>query len=89
MPLLNVSAHHFTAQDFTGAMHTYELKRRDEVTLNLDHAQSGLGNASCGPGTLPQYLIEPKETTFRLRLRPLSAKTAAPMELSKQVIEGV
>ncbi len=89
MPLLNVSAHHFTAQDFTGAMHTYDLKRRDEVTLNLDHAQSGLGNASCGPGTLPQYLVEPKETTFCLRLRPLSAQTAAPMELSKQVLESV
>ncbi|MCK5118859.1 MAG: DUF4981 domain-containing protein, partial [Candidatus Latescibacteria bacterium] len=52
LPLLNVSAHHFTAEDLTEARHTYELKRRDAITLNLDYTQSGLGNGSCGPGVL-------------------------------------
>ncbi len=72
MPLLNVSAHHFTAQDLTEAGHTYELERRDDITLSLDYAQSGLGNASCGPGVLPQYLLEPREYHYSLRLRPVS-----------------
>ena len=89
MPLLNVSAHHFTAQDLTQARHTYELKRRDEITLNLDYAQGGLGNGSCGPGVLPQYLLEPREVRYSLRLRPFSRQEAAPLELSKQVIEQV
>ena len=86
MPLLEVSAQHFTTEDLTGAKHTYELKRRDPIVLNLDYRQSGLGGASCGPGTLPQYLIESRPVEFRFRLRPFSAKVASPMELSKQRI---
>jgi len=85
-PWLNVSAHHLTAEDLTRARHTFELKRREEITLNLDYAQSGLGGASCGPGTLPQYLVEPREVRFSLRLRPFSPQDALPVELSKQVI---
>lgn len=69
--LLDISAHHFTAEDLTKAMHTYELKRRDEITLNIDYAQCGLGNASCGPGVLPQYLLPPTEVTFGVRIEPL------------------
>jgi beta-galactosidase/beta-glucuronidase len=88
MPRLEVSAHHFTVQDLTHARHTYELKRRDCVVLNLDSIQSGLGGASCGPGTLPEYLVEPRPVQFRLRLRPFSIKDASPMELSKQRIEA-
>jgi beta-galactosidase len=89
MPLLNVSAHHFTAQDLTQARHTYELKRRDEIILNLDYAQDGLGNGSCGAqaGVLPQYLLEPREVRYSLRLRPFSRQEASPAELSKRVIE--
>jgi len=87
-PLLNVSAHHFTTQDLTEARHTYELERRDEITLNLDYAQSGLGNGSCGPGVLPQYLLEPHEYRYSLWLRPFSLRESSPAELSKQVIEN-
>ncbi len=69
--LLDVSAHHFTAEDLTKAMHTYELPHRDEITLNIDYAQCGLGNASCGPGVLPQYLLAPTPVNFGVRLEPL------------------
>jgi beta-galactosidase/beta-glucuronidase len=69
--LFDVSAHHFTAEDLTKARHTYELQRRDEITLNIDYAQSGLGNASCGPGVLPQYLLKPTPVTFAIRLEPV------------------
>ena len=34
--------------------------------------QCGLGGASCGPMTLPQYLIEPGDFTFSFLLRPVS-----------------
>ncbi len=87
MPMFNVSAHHFTAHDFTKARHTYELKRREEIFLNLDYAQCGLGNASCGPGVLPQYLLEPREYQYRVRLRPIFLLAHSPIELSKQVLE--
>jgi len=86
-PSLEVSAHHFRAQDLAQARHTYELERRKEITFNLDYRQSGLGGASCGPGTLPQYLIRPEEIHFSLRLRPFSRGQDSPMRLSKQTIE--
>jgi beta-galactosidase len=89
MPLLNVSAHHFTTDDLTRATHTYELERQEDVTLNLDYAQGGLGNESCGPGVLPQYLLQPQEVRFRLRLRPFAAAEGSPVELSKQPVEEV
>ena len=60
-PTIGFSASHFTAADLTTARHTNELEPRDEVILSLDVAQRGLGTASCGPDTLPQYrLSEPR-----------------------------
>ncbi len=84
LPLLNVSAHHYTPEDFTAARHTCDLTRRNETILHLDHRQAGLGSNSCGPGPLPQYLIEAKETTFTVRLRPFSAECESAMRLWKQ-----
>jgi beta-galactosidase len=57
MPTIGFSASHFTAQDLTAARHTSDLTPRPEVILNLDHAQRGLGTASCGPDTSPRYRL--------------------------------
>jgi hypothetical protein len=84
MPVLEVSAHHYTTEDFTRAQHTFDLVRRDETILNLDHRQCGLGSASCGPGPLRQYLIEPEQTSFAVRRRAFSADKAPPMRLARQ-----
>ncbi len=65
-PTFEGSASHFTAEDLFAARHTYDLKPRRETILNLDVAQRGLGTASCGPDTLPEYRI--KAGTHRLRL---------------------
>lgn len=35
------------------------LERRDEVCLNLDIRQTGLGGASCGPATMDKYRFDP------------------------------
>ncbi|HQE91402.1 MAG TPA: glycoside hydrolase family 2 TIM barrel-domain containing protein [Anaerolineae bacterium] len=83
-PWLEVSAHHYTTRDLTVAMHTYELHRRNDITLNLDYAQSGLGSASCGPGRRPEYQLKPVETRYRVRLRPFSQAAESPLALSKQ-----
>lgn len=87
MPLLNVSVHHYSLEDLTRARHTYELARRKETFLYLDHAQAGLGSQSCGPGPLPQYLIAPRETTFAVRLQPFSWEENSPMHLSRQHLQ--
>jgi hypothetical protein len=86
MPLLEASAHHFTTKDLTEAKHTFELKRREDIILSLDYKQSGLGGASCGPDTLPRYLIKQEPIHFGVRIRPLSPKDLSAMELSKQII---
>ena len=84
MPLMEVSAHHYTAADLAGADHTHELKRRPEITLNLDFAQSGLGSASCGPGVLPPYQLTASGYRYALRLRPLS-----PGDVPAQLARGI
>jgi hypothetical protein len=89
MPLLEVSAHHYTPEDFTQARHTFDLVRRDETIFHIDYRQSGLGSASCGPKPLPQYLIEPKEMTFRVRLKAFSAESMSPARLARQRFEDL
>ncbi|MBN1813675.1 MAG: DUF4981 domain-containing protein, partial [Anaerolineae bacterium] len=74
LSLLEVSAHHFATEDLTKSAHTYELKRREDITLHLDYRQTGLGGASCGPPTLPQYIVMPEPVEYTLRLRPFSQK---------------
>lgn len=66
-PTIEFSASHFTANDLYQARHTYELSARPEIYLNLDAAQRGLGTASCGPDTLPQYCL--LESVFRFGFR--------------------
>ena len=73
LPLLNVSAHHYSTEDLTWAMHAHELHRRKETYLNLDYRQGGLGSNSCGPRPLPEYLLMPEPMSFRMRLRPFTA----------------
>jgi beta-galactosidase len=81
---LEVSASHYTAADLYRARHTNELTPRAEVILNLDYRQCGLGGASCGPGTLPQYLVQPGSYHFTIRLRPFVAAEENPATISRQ-----
>jgi beta-galactosidase len=54
-----VSATHFRASDLAAATHDVELTPRPEAIVHLDAAHRGLGTASCGPDTLPEYLVGP------------------------------
>jgi beta-galactosidase len=83
MPLMEMSASHYTAHDLFAAAHTHELAPRAKTILNLDLMQMGLGSASCGPGTLPEYLILPGEYTFSIRLRPFLTAEADPGQLAR------
>jgi beta-galactosidase/beta-glucuronidase len=70
--LMEMGVSHFTATDLYAAYHTNDLTPRPEIYWTLDVRQSGLGGASCGPMTLPQYLVEPGEYRFALMLRPVT-----------------
>jgi len=54
-----VSATRFRAEDLAAATHHGELVPRPAAIVHLDAAHRGLGTASCGPDTLPEYLVGP------------------------------
>lgn len=87
-PQFDFTARKFSADDLEKAKHTYDLKERDRIFLNLDLAQNGIGSASCGPDVFPQYLLYTKEFTFNVRLTPFSADRISPCALSKQRLGG-
>jgi beta-galactosidase/beta-glucuronidase len=89
MPLLNVSVHHFTPEDFTAAKHTFDLCPRDETILHLDYRHGGLGSNSCGPGPLEQYLLKPEEMEFSVRLKPFTGDAISPGAGWRMMPEGI
>jgi beta-galactosidase len=68
-PTIGFTASHFTTGDLYGALHTSDLEPRHEVMLSLDHAQRGLGTASCGPDTAQQYQLNAPVYRFAYVLR--------------------
>jgi beta-galactosidase len=85
-PLLEAGVSHFSANDLYRAYHTAELKRREEIYFTLDHKQCGLGGASCGPMTLPQYLVPPGKYRFSILLRPVSPDRGTLSRLGRQPV---
>lgn len=67
---LSFTALHFTDQDLGKARHMYELKPRKETILSLDYQQMGLGNGSCGPIQLPEYLVPAAPASLSFTIRP-------------------
>jgi beta-galactosidase len=63
-----VSATHFRDADLSTATHDVELAPRAETIIHLDAAHRGLGTASCGPDTLPEYLVGPGSYRWRWTL---------------------
>ncbi|MGI5498801.1 glycoside hydrolase family 2 TIM barrel-domain containing protein [Lentzea sp. CA-135723] len=63
-PTFDFTARRWTSEDLDAARHTDELQPRDQVFLNLDLAQHGLGTASCGPGVLPQHRLHARKCGF-------------------------
>ncbi len=81
---LECSAHHFTPTDLLNAFHTNELKNRQETFFYLDLAQRGLGTATCGEDTLPQYRIHAGIHRFNFVLLPF-APADDPGELARRL----
>jgi beta-galactosidase len=69
--LMEASVSHYSAGELYRALHTNELERQEAVILNLDHAQAGLGGASCGPATLERYRLRSGDYKFAFRLEPV------------------
>jgi beta-galactosidase len=55
------------------ATHDGELTPRTETVVHLDAAHRGLGTASCGPDTLPEYLVGPGTYRWSWMFDPVGA----------------
>jgi beta-galactosidase len=69
-----VSVTHFRAEDLATATHDVELNPRPETIVHLDAAHRGLGTASCGPDTLPEYRLGPGTYRWSWTIGPLAAE---------------
>jgi beta-galactosidase/beta-glucuronidase len=83
---LHVTVGRYTSEDLEAAKHTYELQPRDEIIVHLDHKVAGLGSGSCGPGPLPQYLLNAQREQFSVRLTPYNSRSSDEVELAKYFI---
>jgi beta-galactosidase len=71
---LQVSATHFRAADLAAASHDVELVPRQETIVHIDAAHRGLGTASCGPDTLPAYLVRPGTYEWAWSIQPSAGR---------------
>jgi beta-galactosidase len=69
-----VSATHFRAADLGAAKHDVELTPVAGAVVHFDAAHRGLGTASCGPDTLPQYLVGPGSYRWSWTIEPLGGR---------------
>ena len=69
-PTFELTARPWTTEQLDQARHTPELVGGDRIWVNVDHAQHGIGSASCGPGVLPAYRLDPVPASFTVLLVP-------------------
>ena len=59
-PHFELTVRPWTREALAAARHPTDLVADDDwLYVNADLAQQGLGSASCGPGVLPQYRLDP------------------------------
>ncbi|UCF21011.1 MAG: DUF4981 domain-containing protein, partial [Gemmatimonadota bacterium] len=93
LPLLSMSALHFTIDDLDPGeekqqIHAGELVERDLVNLNIDYKQMGVGGInSWGVTALPEYSLPYQEYRYGFRLRGVAPGDGSPAALSKRSYE--
>jgi beta-galactosidase len=65
-PEFDLTVRRWTTEDLDAARHTSDLAPGDRIWVNIDMAQNGIGSASCGPGVLPHYRLEPAPARFEI-----------------------
>jgi beta-galactosidase len=83
-PLIAFSAHHYTTDDLEDAKYSWQMERRDDITLSIDMQQTGVGgDDSWGARTHDEYTIWPEALTYSFRLRGLTPSDPRPAELAR------
>ena len=66
---VSFSLNRYTDADLMNTNHSWQLQPRPFLYMHLDGALRGVGNASCGPGTMTKYCIPQKEVKYKVRLQ--------------------
>ena len=77
MPLLSWSALWYSQEDLSqesrGTRHTYDMKKRDDVHINLDFKQMGVGgDNSWGAWPHEKYRLSAGKYSYSFRLSPIT-----------------
>jgi beta-galactosidase len=72
LPLLYFSAWHFSAEELERHKHPSEIVRSDDITVNLDYRQMGVGgDDSWGAWPHREYRLPAQAYTYKFRLEPV------------------
>lgn len=80
---VHFSAWHYTAEDIHAAQHCNELRRCDDITLNLDHQLLGLGSNSWGSEVLDTWRVWFRPFRYGFTLLPLEGGQTAAQTLAR------
>lgn len=70
-PLIDVSAWPYTMEDLEKAGHINELPRRENITVNVDYKQMGVGgDNSWGARTHPEYTLPARAYSYKFLICP-------------------
>jgi beta-galactosidase len=74
-PTFELTARPWTSEALAAARHPADLVPDPErIWVNADLAHNGIGSASCGPGVLARYRLEPETFAFALRFDEFPAR---------------
>lgn len=65
------NASHYTQEELTQKLHSFELKASDSTVLCMDYKQSGIGSNSCGPALPKQYQLDEQKFSFSFDVLPV------------------
>jgi evolved beta-galactosidase subunit alpha len=78
---IHLSVWHYTAENIHAAQHCNELRRSDDITLNLDHQVLGLGSNSWGSEVLDTWRVWFRPFRYGFTLLPLEGGQTAAQAL--------
>ncbi|MBN1624114.1 MAG: DUF4981 domain-containing protein [Clostridia bacterium] len=78
---ISASALLYTAIELDNRNHQKDLVPDGSICVNLDAAQTGVGNHSCGPETLEEYRLYPRHEETNIRFIPFNRMETSEDEL--------
>ncbi|TWO34541.1 DUF4981 domain-containing protein [Seonamhaeicola sediminis] len=66
---INFSLQKYDAHQLAKARFSYQLKENPYHILNIDFEQGPVGNGSCGPQPLKEYMVKPEAKAYQLKIK--------------------